>query len=91
MPADKHSRRAPHNTKSMNDFVSRREVLAMLRNVGLIDDLREPCAAVLERRFVNHQGRVEALERRTSYLEALASHKPQPWYRRLWARLRRQA
>ena len=27
---------------------------------------------------------------RRSYLEALASYKPQPWYRRLWARLRRQ-
>lgn len=53
---DKHARRAPHNAKSMNDFLTKREALAMMESV------------------IN---RYHATYRT-------------PWYRRLWARLRRK-
>ena len=53
---DKHARHAAHNTKSMNDFLTKREALAMMESVP------------------NRYHR----------------QYHAPWYRRLWARLRRQ-
>lgn len=53
---DKHARRKPHNARSMNDLVSRREALAMVENV----------------------------------LNRYHRQYHTPWYRRLWAWVRRQ-
>lgn len=52
---DKHARHAAHNTKSMNDFITKRESLAMMESV-----------------LNRYHGQYHT-----------------PWYRRLWARVRR--
>lgn len=84
---DKHARRSAQNTKSMNDFVTRKEVFTLLRNVGLLDEKGEPAWLPIDR---YRQRSIHAIEAELAALDAAMSHKPTPWYRRLWARLRRQ-
>jgi hypothetical protein len=77
---DKHARRSAHNAKSMNDFLTRKEALALLRNAMLLDPNGTPAwhndAALLTRSMAR-------LEREVARLSA-------PWYRRLWARIARR-
>lgn len=71
---DKHARRSGANAKSMNDFLTRKEALALLKNVGLIDHKGEPC----------HVAYIVELHK--FYL----SRYHTPWHRRLWARITRR-
>ena len=79
MPTDKHARRSAQNAKSMNDFLTRKEALALLRNVGLIDERGEPTYKQFGYRYMDEHIKSWHIHNRLSYR-----------LRRLWARIARR-
>ena len=87
MPTDKHARRSAQNTKSMNDFLTRKEALALLRNAGLLDAKGEPTFKQFGYSYMDEHIKSWHIHNRLSYRLRAALGAD---LRRLWARIARR-